>query len=186
MTVKRPSAYATPEAARIGTLISAAALSVMGTFLHFAYAISGNSSIVALIAPVNESVWEHLKLLFFPAMLMLVIEYFIYGRKIPNFVSSRIISVICGMAAIVILFYTYSGILGYNVPAVDIALFFVGVAVNAAVSYLVISSGVYSTHGWKLFFIALACAIAAMFIVFTFFTPEIGIFRDPVNGTYGI
>ena len=28
--------------------------------------------------------------------------------------------------------------------------------------------------------------IAILFVVFTFLTPEIGIFRDPLTGTYGV
>ena len=32
----------------------------------------------------------------------------------------------------------------------------------------------------------LLAGIAVLFVVFTFATPEIGIFRDPLSGTYGI
>ena len=36
-----------------------------GTLLHFTYEWSGENPFVALYSPVSESVWEHLKLLFF-------------------------------------------------------------------------------------------------------------------------
>ena len=34
--------------------------------------------------------------------------------------------------------------------------------------------------------VAILCIIAALFILFTFITPEIGIFKDPLTGMYGI
>ena len=45
------------------------AVSIAGTLMHFIYEWSGNNKIVALFAPVNESPWEHLKLLFFPFVI---------------------------------------------------------------------------------------------------------------------
>lgn len=42
---------------------------IIGTLLHFVYEWSGNNFIVGLFAPVNESVWEHLKLILLPATL---------------------------------------------------------------------------------------------------------------------
>ena len=37
-------------------------VSVVGTLLHFLFEWRGESRLVALIAPVNESIWEHMKL----------------------------------------------------------------------------------------------------------------------------
>ena len=42
----------------------------LGTAGHFLYALWPNA-LTALIAPVNECVWEHLKLLFFPPLPVL-------------------------------------------------------------------------------------------------------------------
>ena len=40
-----------------------------GTLLHFAYEWSGTNFWVGLFAPVSESTWEHMKLLFFPMLI---------------------------------------------------------------------------------------------------------------------
>ena len=37
--------------------------------LHFAYEWSGENFIVSLVAPVNESIWEHLKMVYWPTVL---------------------------------------------------------------------------------------------------------------------
>ena len=38
---------------------------LLGFLNHFLYQLSGGAAFIALICPINESVWEHLKLLFF-------------------------------------------------------------------------------------------------------------------------
>ncbi len=39
---------------------------ILGTLLHFTYELSGGNLVVASFSAINESVWEHLKLLYFP------------------------------------------------------------------------------------------------------------------------
>ena len=53
----------------------------LGTLLHFTYEWSGENQLVALFSAVNESTWEHLKLLFFPMILMGVLGYFVIGTN---------------------------------------------------------------------------------------------------------
>ena len=64
-----------------GALFTAA----LGTLLHFAYAWSGGWSVAAAFAAVNESTWEHMKLLFFPLFLFSVVQLCCLGRTYPNF-----------------------------------------------------------------------------------------------------
>ena len=39
---------------------------ILGTLLHFTYKWSNKNMLVGAFSAVNESTWEHLKLLFFP------------------------------------------------------------------------------------------------------------------------
>lgn len=98
---------------------------ILGCFWHFLYAWSGENFLVGLIAPVNESVPEHLKLLFFPFLLFSVFEYFLRGKS-KNFVFIKVLSVLFGMAVIVILFYAYTGLIGKNLLFADISVFLLG------------------------------------------------------------
>ena len=41
---------------------------ILGTILHFLYEWSGDNKIIASFSAVNESTWEHLKLVFFPTI----------------------------------------------------------------------------------------------------------------------
>ena len=62
-------------------IIGAAFTAFIGTLLHFAYEWSGFNPVFAVFGAVNESVWEHLKLLFFPMSVWILIGYFIFGKN---------------------------------------------------------------------------------------------------------
>jgi Na+/H+-dicarboxylate symporter len=97
---------------------------LLGTLLHFTYDWSGQSPIAGALSPVNESVWEHLKMLIVPMLLFGIAEYFAYGDRQKNLIPVRFLSILVGIASILVLFYTYSGITGQHVPWLDIAILF--------------------------------------------------------------
>ena len=50
---------------------------VLGTFLHFLFDLTGESLVAGLFSAVNESIWEHIKLLFYPMVLFAAVVHFI-------------------------------------------------------------------------------------------------------------
>ena len=66
----------------------------------------------AAFAAVNESTWEHMKLLFFPLFLFSVVQLCCLGRTYPNFLAVRGVSTLTGVLLIPVLYYTYSGAVG--------------------------------------------------------------------------
>jgi hypothetical protein len=56
---------------------------VLGSNLHFTFEWSGSQAVVGVFSAVNESVWEHLKLGFWPAVVFALIE-FKYLKKLTN------------------------------------------------------------------------------------------------------
>ena len=83
-------------------------VSVFGTLLHFVYQWSGSNPVVALIAPVDESVFQHLKLLFTPFVLWAFIEAGRSGHLAKNFIPVKAYSVLAGMLVMVFVLY-FSG-----------------------------------------------------------------------------
>ena len=81
---------------------------ILGTLLHFVYEWSGSNVIVGIFSPVNESVWEHLKLLYFPMSLWLLLGYSKFGKDNCNYLLSAIIGFLCGAVSIPLLFYLYT------------------------------------------------------------------------------
>ncbi len=154
-------------------------ISVLGVLLHFTYEWSGDNPIVALFSAVNESTWEHLKLLFFPMLLLTIIELlFTEKRQLPsNYLFARTIGILSGMAFIVIAFYTLTGVFAKLPDAVNIALYFLGVFLALCIENK-INRGNSQNHSAFAAIILLALTIA--FFVFTKYPPSIGLFANPV------
>ena len=159
---------------------------LLGTLLHFTYDLSGNSDFVAIFSAVNESTWEHSKLIYYPMIIFAIIEFFIYGKNYSNFFASKFAGIISGMAFITVVFYTYNGVIGTSGAIFNILLFVAGVIV-AYIVYYTLLKGEYLTSPLLNKFSIFALAILfIMFWVFTFYPPLLNVFKDPVTGGYGI
>jgi hypothetical protein len=165
-------------------LFGFAVTAFVGTLLHFLYDWLGEAVWIAPFSGVNESTWEHMKLLFWPMFIFAVIQSFFFKDR-ENFWCVKLRGILLGIALIPILFYTYNGIIGISPDWINIAIFFI----SAAVSYI------YETRQYNQstricksskLSIVLLCFVALLFTVFTFATPRLGIFRDPLTGLYGI
>ncbi len=155
---------------------------VFGTLNHFIFEWSGDSLLVAPFVPVNESVWEHGKLLFAPFLLYAVVEYF-FLKDNPNYLFAKALPLVVSIPLMIIAFYTYTGILGYNITALDITLAMAIIIAMNVVSYKLLTSGKeYSSKTLTV----LVAIILGMIILFTFLPPQINLFLDTTNQTYGI
>lgn len=152
-------------------------VSVLGVLLHFTYEWSGENPVVALFSAVNESTWEHLKLLFFPMLILTIIEMVFFSEKLPeNFLSSRTCGIISGMLFIVAGFYTLTGVIGKSYDFLNIALYFAAVIFSLWVENK--RNGGQNPNEKSSY--AMLLAIALAFFVFTFYPPNIGLFISPV------
>lgn len=157
----------------------------IGSLLHFVFAWSGNSPVVAPFAAVNESVWEHLKLAFWPAAAWSLLERAPLKTRVNNFWLGKATGILLMPLTIVVLFYFYTFLLGDHVLFLDAAIFIVAVLFGQYVSHKLLTGDERS----PLLNIAapvLVVALATLFIVFTFFPPEVGLFRDGITNAYGI
>mgnify|MGYP000053728440 CR=1 FL=1 len=106
-----------------------------GTFWHFVYEWSGENFLLGLIAPVNESVFEHLKLLLVPVFLFTLIE-FIYLTKLRGCLLWRKWqSMMAGIAFIAAFYYCYTGILQRDVAWLDVGSFYAAAVLNSLLAY---------------------------------------------------
>lgn len=158
-------------------------VSLLGTLLHFLPDLTKNN-FIRLFCPTNESVWEHLKLLFYPYLIFCAAEYFAYGKYTRGFLGAKVRGVLVGEGVIVAAHYIISGILGRDVMWIDITLFFVGAAIAYILPYLMIKRGVSKRYSTPIA-VGLIIISIVLFSVFTFYAPNIGLFFDPESGTYG-
>ncbi len=155
---------------------------VLGTLLHFVYDWSGQNQIIGAFSAVNESTWEHLKLIFFPMLITIIIGYFYFRKTVSNFICSETIGLLVSLAFTVIFFYTYTGILGKNIAIIDISSFFIAVLLGEFISYVLLINNFKCNNKAGVFVLVL---LFMLFIVFTYNPPKIGLFKDPVSGNYG-
>lgn len=156
----------------------------VGSLLHFTYEWSGNSKIVALFSPVNESVWEHLKLGYWALVFFMFIEYWFIKEYINNFFIGKTLGIIGMSLFIVIIFCSYAFITGESSLFIDIGSFIVGSIICQLISINIMkikfSKKVERLGVYTFIFIGI------IFTFFTFFPPNWGIFRDSGTGKYGI
>lgn len=159
---------------------------IIGSLLHFTYKFFDQNIIIGYFSPVNESTWEHLKLLITPVIIFSLFEYFMYGKDLDNFIIVKALSILLGMFTIVASFYTYTGILGNNYLLLDIATFILGVFVTYYFSYRMLQTNFLYKENSNYIGIFIIFLIVFFMMYFTINPPKINLFLDPITNTYGI
>ena len=162
---------------------------LFGSLLHFTFDFSGRWIPLGIISAVNESVWEHLKLAFWPAVFWTIIEFFFVLRTSkdirPNYILAKAIGAYVMPLVIVAIFYSYTTFTGDSILAVDLLSFVAAVVIGQTISYKLWCSlrlsKIFNSLGLAILVIGIL-----LFAIFTFYPPEAGIFQDPVTGGYGI
>ena len=157
-----------------------------GSLLHFVYEWSGGSTLAAAFSAVNESTWEHMKLLFFPMFLFSVAQVIALGRQYPNFLAVRAVSTLAGLILIPVLFYTYTGVLGKDVMWVDVAIFILSALGAFVLDGRLLRRGRWSSGWQQILGLLVLWGLAFLFVYCTFHPPALALWRDPVTGGYSI
>ena len=155
-----------------------------GTLLHYLYDWSGKNILLAPFSGVNESTFEHMKLLFFPMFIFALFQRR-YFKEYDGYWCVKLKGTLMGLILIPVIFYTFNGVIGKSPDWINIAIFFI----SALIAYL-FETKLFISHKDECKFPGMAfwvlCLIGISFGVLTFYTPEIGLFMDPLTGTYGI
>lgn len=157
---------------------------IAGVLLHFLYDLTGGSVLVAPFSAVNESIFEHMKLLFFPMFVFALVQSRYMEEKRQAFWCVKLVGILSGVVLIPVLYYTLNGAFGTMPDWTNIAIFFI----TAAISYI-LETWLFSQKNKKCkssenAFLAL-CLIAVIFATLTFSPLQFPLFQDPVSGGYG-
>ena len=158
---------------------------IVGSFLHFLFEISGYFYPIGAISAVNESVGEHLKMVFWPIVFLAPVEYKFIKDRAKNFFIAKIIAAYIIPLSIVIIFYTYTAILGTNLLIIDILTFIIAALIGHIISFKIMN---FQEQYRIMTYISLIFLIllAILFVLFTYFPPRLFIFQDSLTGQYGI
>lgn len=158
----------------------------LGTLLHFVYEWSGGSVLAACFSAVNESTWEHMKLLFVPLFLFSLVQLCLLGRNYPNLPAVRALSVLTGLVLIPVLFYTYTGALGRSVTWANIAIFFLADLGAFLLDFWLLRRGKLAGGWMQILGLAVLWGLVFCFVWCTFRPLPLPLWRDPVTGICGI
>ena len=154
-----------------------------GNLLHFVYDWSGGSPIAAAFAAVNESVWEHMKLLAVPWILWTAVELAVLRRS--GLLAARGAGLLAGLAAIPALYYTYTGALGESFTLANILIFQAAVLLACAVSWQLQKKRRLTGLLWQIGGAAVLLLAAVLFVWWSFAPPQLPLFADPSTGLTG-
>ena len=157
---------------------------LLGSLLHFTFELSGNHAIVGVFSAVNESVWEHLKLGYWPALAYAIFEYRYMEKSTDNFMAAKAVGIYTIPTLIVIFFYTYTVFLD-DLLILDILTFILAVIVGQLISYKLLTLK-RSLQRYRKVSLILVSILGLAFVIFTFYPPRLPIFQDPVTGGYGL
>lgn len=158
--------------------------SIVGTGLHFLLDLTGGNPAAALFSAVNESVWEHMKLIYFPMLLWSFLQYRYFSPGVPGFWSAKLAGSLAALGLIPALYYTYTGALGISVDWFNIAIFFLAAGGAYYLEYRLLRRG-FAPALPQWLPVVLLLLIGAAFWIFTFFPPRIPLFQNPITGGYG-
>ena len=153
-------------------------------FLHYIYPLSGGSALGLLFGSVNESVWEHVKIITAAYAGWSLLQLIWLRVSFRRYVAAKCLGLYLLMGLIIGAYYIFKAILGGNVIWVDIVSSFLSVILVQVLTYCWETG---ENHLQDYFAPALLLTLYyLMFFSFTIFPPKAELFRDPVSGGFGV
>jgi len=157
------------------------AVGLMGPVLHFAWEWSGENVLVAAFSAVNESVWEHMKILFWPLLLLAAVETPVFAGHYRNFLAVKAAAILSAAALVPVLYYTYSGVWGERFAAVDITIYYVAAAAAGVLTCTLAGRGRLVGAGKQVAAGVVLGVLGALFVLFTYAPPDIALFQEALR-----
>ena len=164
-------------------------IGIIGAALHFTFELSNFSNmVVAFFSAVNESTWEHLKMVFWPGVFFALIEYTYIRDRVNNFLIAKTVSLFVMPLVIAIGWYGYTPFTQRSVFPLDLLMFYIAVFIGQLISYKLLTLASLEKRFHTLSATVMLLMLIA-FSTFTFYPPEIFLFENfdlLDTGQYGI
>ena len=159
---------------------------VFGSSLHFLFELSGYLRPVAIIAAVNESVWEHFKMVFWPGLIWALIEYPFIRNQTRNFGIAKAASLAAMPITIAALFYGYTAVTGQHYLIADGIIFIAAIVVGQWISLRVLMRPPIEVTWLRWSALGVLAILIVAFSTLSYYPPKNVLFVDSVTGEYGI
>ena len=153
--------------------------------VHYLYMWLPNT-LFSIFFPVNQSLWEHMKMLFTSILIVSFIDYIIFKKwhiTNTNFSTNAFLSSSLSVPIFLFLHFVFDKQLGYHIIINIIILIFV-IILSQIISYYVLQNKFLKHLGY----ISLI-SIVVIYIVLgllTYYPPKNDVFYDKENNKYGI
>lgn len=152
--------------------------------LHFLYDKFPNF-LTSIFSPVNESIWEHMKILFGSIMFSGVVQKIIIllrKEKVNNICLSNFIAALSSIPIFLILFLPVYHMIGENFP-MTIIIMIEAIAIAELVSYILMNKENFKLENKTIFFVI---GVYIIFTILTYYPIRGSLFMDPTSSKYGI
>jgi len=146
-------------------------------FFHFGYDRTGFYPL-SFVCATNESLWEHMKILFFGSLAFNGALYFALFRRNANFIAGLVAGLSFIVVSVPAIVLAYTAILGYEIFIVDFILSFIVQVVCQFIILGFLKSSRDYTRSLKLA-VSWLVLLLVLFVVFRLFPPGFGIFLPP-------
>ena len=165
-------------------IISPIILFILASILHFGYTIMPNI-ISSIIFPVNESIYEHMKLIYTSVLVFSLIEYIFIKKKkwlVHNIGISPFLSGLTNIFSFLIIYLPLRDIINENMIITFIILF-ISEMITSYISYHILLNRQIINDKLGLL---LTLILYIPFVYFTYNPIHIEFFYDTKDKLYGI
>lgn len=113
------------DMSRKETVVATILLVIIGTSMHFVHHLPFFNHFLGYIFPVKESVMAHMKMVFYPMLLLSL--YLAISRKDIREIGAPVLSSLAVMPAIVAVFFAYWVFVRHELMALDIVIYIASV-----------------------------------------------------------
>ena len=164
-------------------IISFFFLSIFGTLLHFTHGWLKNGILLHIFSAVNESTWEHMKLLVAPTLLVMVFQYIVLNSEYTNLINGILVLYVIEIVSIPLMYEPLRLILK-KIPLIfTILIFYIAIVLGLFFEYIILKNNISLFN--ELLSLILILIITLKFSIFTYYLPKHFLFKDPVTGRYG-
>lgn len=165
-------------------IINVVFLFLLSFLWHFMYDWFPNT-IFALVFPVNESIWEHMKIIYYCLFMGSILEFVLCKKnniKINNFYIEAMVKSILGVIFYLIIFVPFYLWLGESM-LISISLMLITYIFMEYIGYKILTGEEMNINILPVIIIVLGCI---MFVILTFYPLHNFLFFDEVKFGYGI
>ena len=158
------------KAFKIVTCLSPLIILLLGSLDHFMYGLCGENAFVGMWAPVGESIWEHLKIAFYPTLFFWTAVYFVFSpllktRPAAWFAGAAVAAVTSAFGVVLTQYFAVEAFGLPNEIYVHIPDFFVALCFSQAAGAHVVSRS--DEKKGAAILVSLAAAVTVVCVIFS-------------------